>query len=35
MDWVYLVHEMEKQQAPVNMAMNLQVLQNVGNFLTI
>jgi len=34
MDWIYLAHDRQKWWALVNMVMNLQFPQNVGNFLT-
>jgi len=34
MDWIKLAHDRDKLQALVNVVMNLQVPQNVGNFLT-
>ena len=34
MDWIELAQDMDSWRALMNAAMNLQVLQNAGNFLT-
>jgi hypothetical protein len=34
MDWIDLVQDMNQRRALVNMAVNLRVLQNSGNFLS-
>jgi hypothetical protein len=35
MDWIELAQDRNRWQALVNVVMNLQIPQNVGNFLTI